>query len=61
MKVILSRGGNYRGERFDASETPQDVPDTFGRALIRRGLATEVKKPPAKKKMAAKAAVKDGE
>jgi len=52
MKIILSRGGNYKGQRFDASEAPQDVPDPFGRALIGRGLATQVKS--AKPKAAAR-------
>jgi len=49
MKIVLTRGGNYKGARFEASEQPQDVPDPFGRALIARGLATQVKatkKPP---------------
>lgn len=45
MKVVLSRGGNYRTERFDASPTPQEVPDAFGRAMIARGLAKAVAEP----------------
>lgn len=42
MKVILKRGGDYtpaRGpaQRFEASETPQDVPAPFGKAMLGRG------------------------
>ena len=45
MRVILSRGGDQGSRRFEASPDPQEVPDQFGRAMIARGFATEVKAP----------------
>ncbi len=43
MKVILNRGGNYSRHgndlRFEASTSPQEVPDSFGKAMVARGYA----------------------
>lgn len=62
MKIILSRGGNYKDQRFEASDKPQEVPDAFGRAVVARGVATEVKaKKAAAKKAAAPAARTEGD
>lgn len=48
MRVILKRGGNYHSRRFEPSDSPQEVPDQFGAAMIGRGLAEPVDTPPAK-------------
>jgi hypothetical protein len=52
MKVILKRGGDYTptrgpGQRFEASETPQDVPAPFARAMLGRGPDYAVEAPTA--------------
>ena len=44
MKVILHNSGNHGSDRFLASADEQDVPAAFGRAMVGRGMATEVKK-----------------
>jgi len=54
MKIILRRGGNEGDRRFEASDDPQEVPDRFGKAMIARGLAEEIKAP--RKKAAPRAA-----
>ena len=44
MRVILHNSGNYGSERFLASDQEQDVPNAFGKVMVARGYATEVKR-----------------